>query len=378
MKKFSYLFLFLTFFVFSALTTFAVEFQSDENVSITGEKSDDLYVLAGNTIIQSNVNGDLYILGGNVTVNGNVSEDLVILGARVTVNGNVGGDMRLLGGQLAVFGNVGDDIVVGGGQVDITKSSTVSGSVVSTSGILTIEGTVKEDLRGNLGLLILNGSVERDVIVVVEDDMEIAQSASIGRNLEYSSLIESTIPAGVVKGKASYNEFEKETVRDLSYLLLAEKIVNYVSALILGVLLVLMMPRGLIKSAEIAKSNVFKSFVLGLFSVIGVFIGGIVLMFSIVGIPLAMMLFAALLVSVYLAKIFVAVWLGSYFFNYKKYAHRSQLLGILVLMLVAYFLIGMIPKVGLIIVAVLFFIGIGSLVQMKMEFYNCLRGKKMI
>lgn len=377
------------FSVFSLLIivstpVFAANFATGDNVLISENSPEDLYLLAGNASVDADVFGDLHIAGGSVTVNGNVSEDLVVAGGRVTVIGNVGGDLRIMGGQVAVYGNVSEDLLALGGQVDIGKKSTVYGSVITGSGYLTIDGNVNQDIRGAVGMLILNGNVGRDIVLTVQDNILISKNASIAGDVNYSALIEADIPPNVIKGTYNFNKFDaKEEVVKFTSAFLIVKVLSYLSALVLLLILVFISPKSLVRSAEITKGNVFKSFSIGLLTMIIAFIGSMILMITIIGIPLAIIVFSGLLVAFYLTKIFVAAWIANYFFklNSKKYKsidEKAKLFFSIALVLFVYFIAVMIPIFGWILNIILFFIGIGSIVLLKIEYFSFLRSKKVI
>ena len=120
------------------------------------------------------------------------------------------------------------------------------------------------------------------------------------------------------------------------------------------------------------------TFGIGLLIVIAAVIGGLLLTVTIIGIPLALMVFAGLLVLFYVSQVFVAAWIGGYFFNYKKHTSKLKLFGILILTMFIYHLIGVIPYVGWALNLVLFLLGVGSIVMVKMDLMKFLRAKKMI
>ena len=378
MKKF--LLLFLSAFLFaSAPVASAVGFEIAENVVITQNILDDTYVVAGNATIESEIFGDLYIIGGSVTINNNVHEDLVVIGGRVVVTGDVDGDLRVAGGQVAVYGNVGDDIIVAGGQIDLGKSSVVGGSLITGSGILTVDGEVKEDIRGGIGMLLLNGKVGRDVIVTIEDTMSISDTAVIEGDLKYSALLESTVQENVVGGEILFNKFERETIlEDLTYIFFISKVLGLIGALILALFLVFLIPKALMKSAKITKDNILKSFGVGLLTLISAFIVALILFVTIVGVSAGLVILAILTVFMYFAKIFVAVWLASYVFNFKKKVSHIKLFGMIALALVVYYLVGIIPFVGWVVNLILFMVGIGAIVLLKIEYYKFLKNKNMV
>lgn len=359
----------------------AATLQTGENILVTKQALDDSYILAGNGNIEADVLGDLFIGGGSVVINGNVFEDLLVLGGKVTVAGDVAGDIRIIGGQVAIYGNVGDDVLVGGGQVDLGQDANVLGSFFIGSGIVTIDGYIKEQLRGITGMIFLNGTVDGDVTITVEDSMSISETAKIGGDLEYSALIEATVPKNVVAGEIKFNKSERESVIEgLNYLNFLQKVLTFVSALLIILLLVIFMPQTLVKSGEMTHSNVLRAFGVGLLTVIGGVIGPILLMITIIGIPIALILFAVLMIAFYFAKIFVAAWLSTYIFDYKtkRIWVKSRFFVVLALALLFYYLIDLIPYIGWLIDLILFFIGIGSMVLLKIEYLKFLKGKKML
>ncbi len=362
-----------------APTAFGITMEVADNVLITQNLLDDAYVLAGNSNIEADIFGDLYIGGGSIVINGDVHEDLVVSAGKVTVTGDVFGDLRVLGGQVAIYGNVGDDLVIGGGQVDIGKSSVVAGTLVVGAGVLTIDGQIREEVRGGVGMFFLNGTVDKNVILTVEDTMNISDQASIGGDLKYSSLIETPVPEGVVAGEIKFNKFERESVlEDVTYVFFVQKLLSYFAALILMFIMVMGMPNWLLNAAAETKKNVFKAFGVGLLSIITAVVGSIILMITILGIPIAMIAFALLLILVYISKIVVSAWTVSYFMNFKKKVNRFKLFGAMALALLVYYLVGMIPFVGWVINGALFLIGVGTIVLMKIDYFRFMKSKKMV
>lgn len=360
-------------------TALAVTIEAGENVLTNQSILDDAYVLAGNANIKADVFGDLYIGGGSVVIDGDIHEDLVVGAGMVTVSGDVLGDLRVIGGKVAVYGNVGDDLILVSGQVDLGKNSVVGGSILAGTGILTMDGVVKEDVRGGMGMLFLNGEVGGDVIVTVEDKFIIDEKAKIGGNLKYSALLEANVPKGVVQGKTSFNKFERDSIlQNLTYVFLIHKALSFVSALLILLLLVIFVPKILIKSGEITKANILKSFGVGLLTMIAGLIVPLILMFSVVGVPLGLISFAALMILMYLAKIFAASWAASYFINAKKKLSKWKIFSLISAALFAYYLISLVPYVGLLAEAVLFLIGAGSLVLLKIEYVKMMKAKKLI
>lgn len=364
------------------MSAYAIEFGASENMVVDTITADDFYVAGGRVEINADVNGDLFVAGGEVTVAGNVAGDLVVAGGKVDIKGNVADDLRMLGGQGAIYGNVGDDVIVGGGQLDIAKTAVVGGSLIAGSGYLTIDGTVKEDVRGGIGMLILNGKVDGSLIVTIEEKLNISETALVGGDVKYSALIDMNVPTKSVKGLVHFNKFEtEETLKEVTNAYLSYRLVSYLSALVFVLLAILFMPNWIIKSAENTKKDILKTFGVGVVTMIACFIGSIILMVTIIGIPLGLMVFAFLFIAAYLAKIFVAVWAAGYVVNYKKPSakyFKAKLFTGTALALLAYYLIGLIPFVGWLVDIILFLIGIGSMAIMEKEGWDLLKSKKMV
>ncbi len=357
-----------------------VDFNTGDNVVISRTVLDDMYILAGNTNVDADIMGDLYIAGGAITIDGNVLEDLVVVGGKVSVLGDVGGDIRVMGGQVTIFSDVGDDIVVAGGTVDVSKNSTVGGTILIAAGYLAMDGHVKEEIWGVMGALILNGTVDGDVEVTIEDALTISPFAKVGGDLNYSSLLEVDVPPGVVAGKINFNKFEqKETVKTTAIAYIAFKLLTYLSALLLAFLLVLFAPKILIKSSQATMENALKAFAVGVLAMIIAIVGGLILMVTVVGIPIALIVFSGVLVIYYLSQIYVSAWLAGYFINFKKRKYlRTRFFFGIALALLAYNLVSLIPLVGWIFNLVLFLVGAGSLLLIKKDYIAFLRAKKMI
>lgn len=379
MKKF--LSIFSVLFVLSVLapSAFAVTFDVAENVVITENLLDDAYVVSGNASVDADIFGDLYILGGTVSVNGNVNEDLVVIGGRVTVTGNVLGDFRVAGGQVAIYGNVGDDLVIAGGQVDVGKTTIVTGSLVVGAGILTMNGEVMEDVRGGVGAFMLNGKVNGDVVVTVEDTFDISKTSKIGGDLEYSSFSEANIPKDVVSGSVAFNRFERGSVlKDVTYISLINKIISYLSSLILVLVFVLLMPKALVRTSEIVRTEFLKSFGIGFLTIFLALICSIFLMITVFGLSLGLIALATLFVFFFISKVFVAAWFGSYIVNYGKKLTKLKMFLAMSLAMFIYYLVSIIPFIGWFIAVFMFFVGVGALVILKKELFYFLRSKKLV
>lgn len=368
-----------------SLPVYAIGFSASEFLTIKDDLPDDYYFAGGKVVVDGNTKGDLYLAAGEVTINGNVEGDLVVVGGRVTVFGNVGDDVRIFGGQTVIYGNVGDDVIAVSGQVDISKKSTIGGTVIGGSGLFTIDGNVKQDVQGGFGMLLINGTIDGNVTATVEEKLEISKDAKINGNLKYSAIIEMAIPKEAVKGTVEFNKFKAKemaegSAKGITAMYFGWKLVSYFSALVFIIIFSVLFPTLMIKTADIAKKDPLKTFGIGIFAVVVTFVASILLMVTVIGIPLGIIGFAALLITLYLSKVFVAVWISSYVFDYKKVKKsvKGKLILGSALGLLAYYIIGIIPIVGWIVNIVLFLIGVGAIATAKRENLKLMKEKGII
>ena len=356
---------------------FAYNLETGENIVLNQNLLDDTYVFSGNSTIKADIFGDLYVAGGFVVVDGNVQEDLVVVGGRVTVTGNVGGDLRVLGGMVTVYGNVGDDLITAGGIVDIAKDSIISGDVLIAADRMFLDGTVDGGVRGFLSNLNLNGQIQKDVSLTIQDSLFISDTGRIDGNLEYFSLVESSIPQGAVAGIVEYNDFSKN-LSELFTVFLIYTVKSYLGAILLMFAFVLFAQNALIKSGELARENVSKAFGIGVLAVVLMLITAFILMTTEIGVSLSMIILSLFVIMFFVSKVFVAMFFATYVLKDTKKIKKPRLFGVLALMMFVYYLLSIIPLVGWIINLALFFLGVGCAVLLKIEHIKALRSKKLL
>ncbi len=360
-----------------------MDIRTGENLFITETIVDDLYLVSGNITLNADVIGDVYVLGGSVSINGTISEDLIVIGGKVTVMGSVGDDLRVLGGSVSVYSNVGDDIILAGGTLDIGPGSVINGSAYASGGLVSLDGTINENLSGNISMLLLNGVVNGNVDITVENTVTFSNGARVGGDFTYRKLIEDNIPKGVVSGRVIYKEFSnvQESTKDFNSLgiFVAMKSFSLMNALLIALLLVIFTPKFLEKSAEVAKVNLLKTFAVGLLTLILVVVGAVILLMTLVGVHIAIIFGFIFGAMVYLAKIFACTLLVSYIVDFKKKKHlKLKLFFGMALCLIIYYMIGMTPFVGWILNMILFLTGLGAMVLTKQYYVLYLRNKNQI
>jgi len=102
-------------------------------------------------VLADGPDGDVVIFGSNYTLESEqrIQGDLLVYGGNVTLEAQsqVGGDVTVFGGNVVISGEVAGDVTVWGGDVSIKSGATVRGRVVSVGGKVNREEGA--DIRGD-------------------------------------------------------------------------------------------------------------------------------------------------------------------------------------------------------------------------------------
>jgi cytoskeletal protein CcmA (bactofilin family) len=219
-----------------ASPAYAFDGRSGEKIVIESNEviNDDLYVTAGEFVLDGTVNGDLIALGQTITINGTVEGDVMAAGQTVVVNGTITGAVRMAGSVLLLSetASVEGDIIGAGYSLEVQEGSVIGQDIVFAGGQILLTGDVSRnvlvatgafELRGNVG-----GNVKAEVgeadqsyvgpppemfmpqspvpVPTVKAGLTIDPSAKIEGDLEYTQTKELAFPSGVVAGKMVRNE----------------------------------------------------------------------------------------------------------------------------------------------------------------------------
>ena len=311
------LFLVVLATVLLAVPVSAAEVRGLESVTIeSGEVVDDDLYAAGSTItIDGTVNGDLWAAGGTININGTVKGDVVVAVSTLNIDGEVGQTVRVVGATININGSIGGDLMIGGNSVTIGSTAAIGG----------------------------------DLTYFSNNDAEIHPSAIIG-------------------GKITRNLTKLEW--PFKWGLLANILVRllaFLMVLLIGVVIVLMMPRRMALMADTIKTKPWFSLGWGAIILFGVPIAAIIVCVTIVGIPLGLVTLALWGIAIYLSQIVVALFIGRWIIGYfAKTDSRGVMVGALALGLAILCLLRIIPYAGFFIglAAVLFGLG-AALVSLR-------------
>lgn len=203
--------------------------------------SGDLIVSGGSIQVNGRVEGDLVAAGSEVTVAGTVTGDVLSGAGDTTISGTVEGDVRVGAGRARIDGRVGEDVLLGAGQATVAQGATIGGDLIFGAGQMSLDGAVAGSVLGATG--------------------DYARTGTIGG----SEQVEVRQP----------EEQREPTVADR----VLDGLRRYVSILVVGVLLLLLVPRTLRTAADGVRHRPLVSLGVG---VVGFILTGILILLILV------------------------------------------------------------------------------------------------
>ena len=370
----------LVLLTMSVASASAYSMATGRTVDVKNPLPDDFYAAGVEVNIDQPVTGDVVIAGGVVNIEADVSGDVLVLGGKVNIYSNVGDDVRVIGGTVSIAGNVKDDVVVAAGTLEIAKNSTVGGSVLVHGGIVTIDGNVSENISGSVKFFKLKGWVNGNVEVNADDVVNISDTAKIKGDLKYYSRNPAIIPDGVVGGKTERtgdvkNGYGKVVLGFFSVGDLFFKMMQYLSLLLLGLLLFLFIPHEFTKMSDMMRKNFWKNTGIGFLVLTSGAAFAAVTAITVIGIPVALIVGCSMTALWYITPLVVGLFAGTLILKHKPRSNVKTY-GVMALGMFVYLAVSLIPLLGIVTSAFLLLAAFGSLLRRLYELGVIVRGKK--
>lgn len=347
-------------------------------VTRRGTVADNLYVAGERVEILAQVEGDVVAAGGRVTLGERVKGDVLVAGGSVSIGGDVLDDVRAAGGDLAFSGRVGGDVMAAGGRVALGPQARVLGKAWLAGGEVEVGGHVGRELRVAAGTVRLAGEVAGDVVVTAREVL-VLPTARIRGALTYWSPGPARVdPAARVEGAVRHHQMDavagfRGTARAVWRVV---RVLVLASLALIGIVLVLALPGGMVAAARTVGSDPWKSLGLGLLSIVATPVAGLVLAVTILGLPLALTLGAFYVAALGLGVLTAALFLGDLGVRLvRRGTEPSRAWGVLALLvgLVGLGLLRAIPVVGIVLVVLAAVLGMGAAL---LELYRSVTGPR--
>ena len=322
-------------------------------ISEVKRNGEDVLARGSAPVMTDSVAGDAILAGGDVRFSGAAVGDYLGAGGKQTIGGRIHGSLRAAGGEIDVTALVDRNATVIGGDVELDSAAIVVRNAYLVGGNVQIKGTVQGSLLASGGSVMLNGLVGRDVEIAA-GSFHLGPRAQIAGNLRLR-VPEGKVridPAARVGGTVTVLPGRKKGMFRFLWMF---------GFIVAGAVAIALVPRFGAEAAEILRKSPGRSALVGLASLILIPCAIVIAAVTIVGIPLALLGSALYVVLVYLARVPIAVWLGQQFPGGQSRSGREGallnfLIGALILLV-----IGFVPAVGGLVMAVATIFGLGTL-----------------
>lgn len=275
----------------------AATIRTDKTAKIDqGENIDgNIYLVGTQPKSLGNVSGDLVIVGNNVEIKGNTTGDILPIGSEVYIEGNTKGDVRVLGGDVRIKGIVEGDLIVIAGNVILEKESQIKGDTVLIAGKVDINNSIEKHLRVVSGSVNILGEIKNTANITSEKINILSGSKILGSLIYFSPRQAIVADDANVSGTINFNEIESiqengliqhAVVSFLNFWMLF----RFVTTLLLTFILVYVFKIFSQKTALRSIGSFWKSFLIGLVSMIFVPAIIIICLISLILFPVAILL----------------------------------------------------------------------------------------
>jgi len=340
--------------------------------SVQKASGGDLYAAGASVQVSQPVAGDAVLAGGTVLITGEIDQDVLAAGGSVTVTRAVSDDIRAAGGSITVTDRIGGDAIMAGGSVSLSPGSAVAGNAWLAGGVVRLSGAVNGDVQAAGGEVIVEGRIDGDASIFAES-LTVRSGAVVAGTLRYRGPRPASIADGAEVGELVYTEqrFEERGISRVGGLLAS--LLVFVSLAVCTLLFSWLLPNVCREAAGNAQTRIPASLGLGLLAVVTVPVVVSALFVLLVTTPIAVVLAASyvvlLVAGTLVALACLAAWIRRRFLTERGEGAGIRALSILAAAL-AYWIVGLIPFVGVVIVLLAFVTGAGGLILMAARMYK--------
>ncbi len=341
---------------------------NDDNGNVTissGQSHHNLYVAGGSTTIDGATTGDLFASAGTLIVNGPVEQDATVAGGTVIVNSKVGGDLRVFGGTVNVNESVGGDLLIFGGTVVVAEKATIAGDVIACGGTITMNGPIAGSMRASGGSITLNSAINGAVNVRTSKELVFGSSANIAGSINHTGPKQAVVKDGAKVSAINYQESRARGGRRHAGGILTLAFVLKLLAWIAGALVLLRFLPGRVRTVvESVRNSPWSNLGIGFAALILVPIAAIILAITMIGFYVAFLLIVPYIFFLGISCLTAAILVGGWVV--KKLTKKEVMVldwQAATIGVVIFALVGLIPIVGWLFVAILSLMAFGGYVR---------------
>ncbi len=321
----------------------------------------DMYIAGENVEIAGEVMGDVYVAGGRVDITGSVAGSVYVVAGQFDIQGNVAESVIAIGGAHFVAGTIGKNMGLVGGTVVTTPELKLAGNASVVGGNVRLDTPFGQHVTVAAGTFSLVKPIQGSLSYVLGDEKAVA----VDEDLVAGEVRRFEIPR-MAKEQMVVTQKQQDTF--FSFM----GVLHVLSLMLSGLLFVYAMPHLVRDSAQVVRSQTWKSIGVGFVALIALPVAGLVMALTLVAFPLALMLFALYATLMYLSSFVTMYALGTMIM--KKFQRSWTDASIMAVGLVAVLLIQIVPLTGFFVQLM----GLGGLLLASQALFVSLReGKKL-
>lgn len=339
----------------------AVEF-IQRNQFISGEAEtlrDELWISAQNITISGEATDDLFAAGGVLDLRGNFKSDVWACGDQVIATGRFNHHVRLVSRMAQVSGTLGGSLMAIGNTVKIEPSATVAKNLLCLGENIITEGAVAGNVRIVAQKATLGGKIAGNVSVAAQE-IVVLPGTVIGGDLSYTAPKELVLSPSVMLGGKLTRTFEAPQPKQFLKPSMIGHFTFALAALLTGMVFGSVFPRYTAHTVQLLRTARSACLLTGFAAIFLIPISAFLLVFTFVGLPLSVLLFLFYLILLYLSKIAVGLWLGSLLLR-RKTISKSNLSGILTAGLLIIYILTAFTAISMAIDILVAIYGLGAL-----------------
>ena len=341
--------------------------KQDPNVLIgVAETHKNLYTAGGNVTVNGNTTGDLTAAGGLVTIDGNVEKDLLLAGGTLNVSGNVGDSARIAGGNITISGPVKGDLVIAGGNVNITGKSSIGGDLLVAGGNVVIDSPVAGSIKVAGGNVTINSKVGGNIDARTSQMLTFGSGAEVAGTINHTGKVKADVQEGAKVGTINFTQLQAQAgaKKALAGILTIAFLVKILAWMVAAWLLAHFKKSWVTEVSNRVQSKPWANLGWGLVFLVAIPLTAILLALTLVGYYAAFLVGTIFVMLILAAKIFAAITVGFVIVRLlNKPTDGIPTWQPVVIGTVVWAIVGLIPFVGWIVLAVIFLQTFGALAK---------------
>lgn len=303
----------------------AIEFvQRDQFISGTAETlRDEAWISAQNITVSGEALDDLFMAGGTLDLRGNFKGDIWAAGDQVLAAGRFSDHVRLASRMAQISGALSGSLTAVGNTVKIEPSAVIAGNLLCLGENIISEGSVAGGVRIVAQKATLGGKIAGNVSVTARE-IVVLPGTVIGGNLTYTAPKELVLSPSVMLGGKLNRTFETPPPRQLLKPDLFSHFVFAFAAFLTGMVFCSVFPRYTASTFHLLRTSRGICLLTGSAALMLIPIIAFLLLFTLIGLPLSLLLFCFYFILLYLSKIVVSFWLGALLLRRKEISKRNR------------------------------------------------------